>query len=110
MPKIVFTNYRKRIFILSFESKELGRKNERKIETNRRFDFSPLASVDPLHSNMNALYVELIDDSLTELVYPAEIGGLKYELISLNYGIQVWVDHRRNQIESKTFLVEYSRV
>ena len=42
-----------------------------------------------MHANMNALYVELIEDSLTELAYPAELGGLKYELSALNYGIQV---------------------
>lgn len=66
------------------------------------FEFrNPLASVDPLHSNMNALYVELIDDSLTELVYPAEIGGLKYELTSLSYGIQLSLhgfNHRIKQL------------
>ncbi|UJR37824.1 hypothetical protein I4U23_030514 [Adineta vaga] len=54
------------------------------------FEFrNPLGSVDPLHSNMNALYVELVEDSLTEFVYPAQLGGLQYELSALNYGIQL---------------------
>ncbi len=51
--------------------------------------FSPMGSVDPMHSNMNTLYVELVEDSLTEIVYPAQLGGLQYELSPLNYGIQV---------------------
>ena len=50
---------------------------------------SPLGSIDPLHSNMNALYVQLVEDSLTEFVYPAQLGGLEYSLNALNYGIQV---------------------
>lgn len=41
---------------------------------------------------MNALYLELVEDSLTELVYPAELGGLKYELSPVSYGIQVMED------------------
>ncbi len=49
-----------------------------------------MGSVDPIHANMNALYVELVEDSLTELVYPAQLGGLQYELTALNYGIQVY--------------------
>jgi len=39
---------------------------------------------------MNALYVELVEDSLTELVYPAQLGGLQYELTAFSYGIQVY--------------------
>jgi len=52
-------------------------------------EFSPMGSIDPIHSNLNALYVELVEDSLTEFVYPASLGGLQYELSALNYGIQV---------------------
>ncbi len=48
-----------------------------------------MGNIDPIHSNMNVLYVELVEDSLTELVYPAQLGGLIYELTALNYGIQV---------------------
>lgn len=48
-----------------------------------------MGSIDPLHANMNALYVELVEDSLTEFVYPAQLGGLQYDLTALNYGIQV---------------------
>ncbi len=38
---------------------------------------------------MNAIYVSLINDSLTEFVYPATLGGLDYELSPLFYGVQV---------------------
>ena len=52
-------------------------------------EFSPMGNVDPIHSNMNALYVQLVEDSLMEFVYPAQLGGLQYDLSALNYGIQV---------------------
>lgn len=48
-----------------------------------------MGSVDPIHSNLNSLYVQLVEDSLTEFVYPAQLGGLQYDLSALNYGIQV---------------------
>ncbi len=48
-----------------------------------------MASVDPLHSDMNTLYIQLVEDSLTEIVYPAQLGGLQYELTVLSNGIQV---------------------
>jgi len=53
---------------------------------------NPLGNADPIHSNLNTLYAELVEDSLTEFVYPAQLGGLQYELSSLNYGIQVKKD------------------
>lgn len=87
MPKIHFINYLKLIFILNYESKILNVVVSILFLT---FKFSPLGSVDPLHSNMNAIYVELVEDSLTEFVYPAQLGGLQYELSALNYGIQVY--------------------
>ncbi|CAF5194495.1 unnamed protein product, partial [Rotaria sp. Silwood1] len=53
------------------------------------FEFrNPLRNVDPIHFNMNTLYVKLVKDSLTEVVYPAQLGGLQYELSAVNYGIQ----------------------
>ncbi|CAF2145915.1 unnamed protein product [Rotaria magnacalcarata] len=69
------------------------------------FEFrNPLGSVDPIHSNMNAIYIELVEDSLTEFVYPAELGGLQYELSALNYGIQLTVhgfNHKIKQLLDK---------
>ncbi|CAF2706664.1 unnamed protein product [Rotaria sp. Silwood2] len=54
------------------------------------FEFrNPLGNVDPIHFNLNTLYVELIEDSLTEVAYPAQLGGLQYELTAINYGIQL---------------------
>ncbi|CAF1256026.1 unnamed protein product, partial [Didymodactylos carnosus] len=49
---------------------------------------NPLGGFDPVHANMNTIYSELIEDSLTEFVYPAELGGLKYDLSATTCGIQ----------------------
>ncbi|CAF4101838.1 unnamed protein product [Adineta steineri] len=62
---------------------------------------NPLGSADPLHSNMNALYIELVEDSLTEIVYPVQLGGLQYKLYALDYGIQLTVygfNHKIKQL------------
>ncbi|CAF3245595.1 unnamed protein product [Rotaria socialis] len=53
---------------------------------------------------MNAIYIELVEDSLTEFVYPAQLGGLQYELSALNYGIQLTVhgfNHKIQQLLDK---------
>ncbi|CAF4107813.1 unnamed protein product, partial [Adineta steineri] len=62
---------------------------------------NPLGNTDPLHSNMNALYVELVEDSLTEIVYPAQLGGLNYELYDFDYSIELTVygfNHKIKQL------------
>ncbi|CAF1425013.1 unnamed protein product [Adineta steineri] len=62
---------------------------------------NPLGSVDPLDCNMNRLYVELVEDSLTEIVYPAQLGGLQYELYDFDYGMQLTVygfNHKIKQL------------
>ena len=41
---------------------------------------SPYAYIDPLHANMNSLFVELFKDSLNEYAYDAAIAGLIYNL------------------------------
>jgi secreted Zn-dependent insulinase-like peptidase len=51
--------------------------------------FSPIGSVDPIHSIMNAFYVQLVEDSLTEFVYPTRLGGLHYQLTAVHNGIRV---------------------
>lgn len=72
-------------------------------------DFSPLGNADPIHANMNALYSELVEDSLTEIVYPAQLGGLQYELSSLNYGIQVGSGSLPSRASpSLTFVVQFT--
>ena len=53
------------------------------------FFFSPLAYRDPLHCNMNRLFVMLLKDSLTEYAYDAELAGLKYNVDVSIYGIIV---------------------
>ena len=57
---------------------------------NKSLFYSSMGNIDPIHENMNTLYVELINDSLTEFVYPAELGGLDYELYDCNDSIQVF--------------------
>ncbi|CAF0762387.1 unnamed protein product [Adineta steineri] len=62
---------------------------------------NPLGSVDPLHCNMNRLYVELVEDSLTEIVYPAQLGGLYYKLYNFDYSIELNVygfNHKIKQL------------
>ncbi|CAF4452269.1 unnamed protein product [Rotaria sp. Silwood2] len=64
------------------------------------FEFrNPLVYVDPIHSNLNTLYVELINDSLTEFVYPAQVGGLDYELYDCNNSIQLSVSGFNHKIK-----------
>uniref|UniRef100_A0A0B7AYG5 Insulin-degrading enzyme n=2 Tax=Arion vulgaris TaxID=1028688 RepID=A0A0B7AYG5_9EUPU len=50
---------------------------------------SPLAYMDPLHTNLNAIFTQLFDDALTEYSYMAEIAGLKYSLDSSLYGLSL---------------------
>ena len=56
---------------------------------------SPYAYIDPLHANLNTLFVELFKDALNEYAYAAEIAGLGYNLSCSLYGISVrtsWPD------------------
>ncbi|XP_053548914.1 insulin-degrading enzyme [Bombina bombina] len=53
--------------------------------------FSPFAYVDPLHSNMACLYLELLKDSLNEYAYAAELAGLTYDLQNTVYGMYLSV-------------------
>ena len=48
---------------------------------------SPLAYVDPHHSNLVSMFVRLFDDALTEYAYNAEIAGLWYSLQPTKYGL-----------------------
>lgn len=51
--------------------------------------FSPLCYVDPIRKNMCELYVSLVNDSLSDYVYPARLGGLTHYLYGTHYGIEV---------------------
>lgn len=62
---------------------------------------SPLAYRDPLHCNMNRLFVMLLKDSLTEYAYDAELAGLKYHIDVSIYGIIV------SKLESRRRIVNY---
>ena len=48
-----------------------------------------MGTIDPTHSNLNSLYIGLVEDSLTEFVYPAQLGGLHYDLSPASTGIHV---------------------
>ncbi|CAF3897878.1 unnamed protein product [Rotaria sordida] len=64
------------------------------------FEFrNPLVYVDPIHSNLTTLYVELINDSLAEFVYPAQLGGLDYELYDCNDSIQLSISGFNHKIK-----------
>ncbi|CAF0834979.1 unnamed protein product [Rotaria sordida] len=64
------------------------------------FEFrNPLVYVDPIHANLTTLYVELINDSLAEFVYPAQLGGLDYELYDCNDSIQLSISGFNHKIK-----------
>ncbi|KAG8226944.1 hypothetical protein J437_LFUL004662 [Ladona fulva] len=57
-------------------------------KANISFEFaSPLAYLDPLHSNMMHMFVRLFKDALNEYAYAAELAGLKWELSNTKYGM-----------------------
>lgn len=51
--------------------------------------FSPMAYLDPSSCNMAYMFVTLFKDSLNEFAYAAELAGLKWELSSTKYGMEV---------------------
>ncbi|XP_076461437.1 insulin-degrading enzyme-like [Babylonia areolata] len=64
------------------------------------FDFaSPYAYIDPLHANLNTLFVELFKDALNEYAYAAEIAGLGYNLVCSLYGITLEVKGYNDKLE-----------
>ncbi|CAF5042784.1 unnamed protein product, partial [Rotaria sp. Silwood1] len=60
----------------------------------------------PIHFNMNTLYVKLVKDSLTEVVYPAQLGGLQYELSAVNYELLDTIIDRMVNIKMNAQLFE----
>ncbi|XP_014470958.1 PREDICTED: insulin-degrading enzyme isoform X1 [Dinoponera quadriceps] len=52
------------------------------------FDFvSPFAYMDPVSCNLGYMFVQLLQDSFTEYVYPADLAGLHWKLSYTQYGI-----------------------
>ncbi|XP_076044547.1 insulin degrading metalloproteinase isoform X2 [Oratosquilla oratoria] len=49
--------------------------------------FSPLAYLDPYHTNLLQMFVQLFRDALTEYAYAAELAGLTYSLSNSKYGL-----------------------
>ena len=55
-----------------------------------KFEFrNPLASFDPKNAIMRDLFIYLLTDSLTEYTYMTALAGLRYNLVSTIYGINV---------------------
>ncbi|CAF0874976.1 unnamed protein product [Brachionus calyciflorus] len=50
---------------------------------------NPLVYFDPVNSNMSNLFVDLLIDSLSQVLYPAELADLKYNITPTNYGLNV---------------------
>ncbi|RXG67447.1 Insulin-degrading enzyme [Armadillidium vulgare] len=51
--------------------------------------FSRMAYLDPNHTNLLHMFVQLFRDSLTEYAYAAELAGLHYNLQNTKYGLQL---------------------
>ncbi|XP_063610244.1 insulin-degrading enzyme-like isoform X2 [Penaeus indicus] len=49
--------------------------------------FSPLAYLDPHHTNLLHMFAQLFRDALTEYTYAAELAGLVYSLSNTKYGL-----------------------
>lgn len=60
---------------------------------------NPLVYFNPVHVNMTALFVDLLLDSLTELLYSAELAGLKYNISGSSYGLNVGVSGFNDKID-----------
>ncbi|KAL0270074.1 UNVERIFIED_CONTAM: hypothetical protein PYX00_007602 [Menopon gallinae] len=59
---------------------------------NIKFElFSPLAYLDPLNCNLTHMYAQLLEDSLNEYAYAAELAGLRWSLKNTEYGLQLSV-------------------
>ncbi|OQV24525.1 Insulin-degrading enzyme [Hypsibius exemplaris] len=52
---------------------------------------SPTVYRDPIHANMAHLFVELFRDSINEVVYMAELSGMKYLIEQSKYGLTLSV-------------------
>ncbi|XP_032664480.1 insulin-degrading enzyme isoform X2 [Odontomachus brunneus] len=48
---------------------------------------SPFAYMDPVSCNLGYMFVQLLQDSFTEYVYPADLAGLHWKLSYTQYGI-----------------------
>ncbi|TEY42656.1 hypothetical protein BOTCAL_0387g00100 [Botryotinia calthae] len=53
---------------------------------------SPVASVTPMNTIMTRLYVDLVEDSLKEYTYNAEIAGLNYSISESAQGLNIEID------------------
>ncbi|XP_055333075.1 insulin-degrading enzyme-like isoform X2 [Paramacrobiotus metropolitanus] len=52
---------------------------------------SPAVYKDPLHANLTHVYVELFKDHINEMVYMAELAGMKYTVEQSKYGLTLLV-------------------
>ncbi|XP_077297857.1 insulin-degrading enzyme-like isoform X2 [Arctopsyche grandis] len=60
---------------------------------NTFFEFvSPIAYSDPLNCSLNTLFVSLLQDSLNEYAYAAELAGINYNIHNTRAGLSIQMD------------------
>lgn len=64
---------------------------------------SPAAYFDPLAAGLSRLFVNLVEDELSEFSYDASLAGLHFYLNSDQYGIGIWI---RGYHEKQMVLLE----
>ncbi|XP_077297040.1 insulin-degrading enzyme-like [Arctopsyche grandis] len=62
-----------------------------KMNTFFRF-VSPIVNFDPLNYNLNSLFISLLNDSLNELTYAAELAGINYQISNTKTGFTIQID------------------
>ena len=56
------------------------------------------------------LYCQLLDDSLGEYTYAADVAGLSYIVSPFSHGIRVRQQKKRGELYLLTLLVDYQRI
>lgn len=92
-PRIVYSNGLTRLWYKE-DNKFLLPKAAIRLELR-----NPLVYFSPVNVNMTAIFVDLLLDSLTEYLYPAEMADLRYRIIATSYGLNVNVHGFNDKID-----------
>ncbi|XP_039282845.1 insulin-degrading enzyme isoform X2 [Nilaparvata lugens] len=72
---------------------------------NLKFEFiSSMVYLDPLNTNMTSMFVVLLKDALNEYAYSADLAGLKWDLTSTKYGLELVIggyNHKQHVLLEK---------
>lgn len=60
---------------------------------------NPQVYYNPINVNMTNMFVDLLLDSLNEILYPAELAGLKYNINTTSYGLNMAVSGFSDKID-----------